>query len=826
MNWFIYMYLKVVSILICFIITANSAASQSRGQIYITGKVKVDQEVVDGTAIQIFRNEALLSNVSVNRTASFRVPLELDQVYSFKFIKDGFYPKTIEIDTHVPPKLCETNCDFPPYQIALTIYKKVPGVESISQDIPRISFNPTIDNFDAEIMREAASITNEIDKILADIKQQSIRYETETRNIKQQKYSDAISEANQLKQQNAFEKAMHRYRDALLMLPNQLYPREQVTMMYQILVKEQMVETLGPLVDDNLTKYVNYGDLNFNKNEFTVAKVAFDCALRIKPNEELIIKRLNKAQAEIDNINKLALDEVAQYQKVYEARTKRYNELVTLGNAKFRQELLVEAKDFYAQAATQIDERSYAVLMVHKIDDLMHDDDLAKKLAKENEEADKKKLMNARNIAYNDAVFEADRMFENRMYRDAVEYYELALTIKSYELYPANQIRIIREILAKMQLNGGEYNSLIRDADALMNGQKYEEALVKYQRAHQIIPDEKYALQKIEEIKRLLKKSQIDIEIQQKYDDLIAKADNLYVGKNYQEAIVAYQEALLVKPNEKYPSDQINKAREFLSRESNEQKRQEQLLSDYNRTVAMADKAFNQESYSPARSLYLDALRIFPGQEYPQNQINKIDVILESQRKGAAKLTQLDQIDFSNLQNMNQADCEAAFKDAIALGESFMKSKEWGIARFYFRRAQALMPGNEQANKKVNEVETIIRGDNANELKYDEMIQRGDEAFKTGDFSVARFYYIKAKEAKPADEYVNERIQVTSQLVESSSSRVSNREYDIAINKADEAMQAKNYSVARFFYRKALSIKANDDLANRKLKEVEQLINQ
>ena len=820
------MFRVLLSIFICLMVSLNSSASQSRGHFYITGSIKVEQGLVEGTNIQIFRNGALLNTVAVNRTGNFRIKVDLDQVYRFQFNKELFYSKLVEIDTHVPASVCEVDCVFPPYQVAILLYRKVPGVNEMGGDVPRISYNPKIDNFDAEMMRDEASISDQIGKIMTDIKQQSERYERESAKTKSENYQKALAEADQLKRRQEYDKAMHRYRDALLIFPEQRNPRDQVNAMYHLLIAQQLTDALGAAVEENLLKYINYGDLKIRENEFTMAKIAYEIALRIKPDDSAIRTKLNNAQKEVDNIQKLALAEVDHFQNVYKARTLRYQELIKQGDQMFRQEKLADAKNFYAQAATQINERSYAVLMVNKIEELLNDNELALKLAKEKEEADKKRLLEARNRAFADAVAEADRMFAERMYRDAVEYYELALTIKEFELYPRNQIRIIREILANLQLKGEEYNGLLREADALMLERKYKEARPVYQKAHSLIPEEKYALKKIEEIDRLLVGGDREAELQKAYDDLILVADALLLQQNYDSAISKYQEALSMKPNEKYPADQIRKIREILSRESSEQKRLAQQRSDYDRSILMADRAFNQESYQPARSLYHDALRIFPGQEYPQNQISKIDAILKERVAVEVQTVKLDQIDFSNLQNLSGEAREAAYKEAMELGASFMKTEEWGIARFYFRRALALIPNDEPATKKIDEVERIIRGSNSNEAKYAEMIQRADEAFKTGDFGVAQFYYTKAKEAKPTDPYVNERIQVVTQLSESTASRMANREYDTSMQRANEALEVKNYAVARFFYRKALSQKPNDELAKKKIEEVELLIKQ
>lgn len=820
------MFRKLIIVVFCFTVLINLMFAQTSESLYITGKVRVEQGLVDGTTIDIFRNEGLLHRVTINRTGSFRVPLDLGQVYRFTFSKNDFYSKTVEIDTHVPANICDIDCSFPPYQVAVMLYKKVPGVDELKSDIPRISYNPTVDNFDAEALRDASSIADEASRLLNEVKQQSDRYERESAQLKLKKYNDALAEADRLKSQQRYEQAMLRYRDALLIFPDRSYPRDQVNAMYDLLVAAQLVETIGIANSDNFAKYVAYGDKMFAEKEFTVAKVAWQKALLIRSSDQQLKQKLDKAISETAKLHQLAITEVTHHKNVYNVRTQKYNELVKQAEIKFKQELLADALDLFSQAASQIDERSYAVLMVNKIKELMSDDELAQRLAKEREEADKKRLLEARNKAYDDAIAEADRMFGERLYHDAIEYYELALTVKSYELYPQNQIRAIRNILAKMQLVGEEYSRLIREADALFNDQKYNDAKSKYQLAHSMIANERYALLKIEEIDRILRKTDINIELEQKYNALIEKADKLYVEKKFPDAIGFYQDALLLKPGEKYPEEQIRKIREYLSRESDAQKRLAQQQNDYDRTIGLADDAFSRQSYSSARSLYQEALRILPGQAYPKTKIDEIDRLLAEQNEARKNQSILDRIDFSNLETVSAEERNAAYQEAMELGNQFMGTKEWGLARFYFRRALALKPSDDSAIAKINEVETIIRGDNANEAKYNEMVQRADEAFKTGDFNVARFYYTKAVEANPADEYANERLKVSVQMVESTAARNINREYDTAMSKANEALIAKNYSVARFFYRKALSHKPNDEEAKQKLYEVEELIKQ
>src|SRR5574344_473111 len=439
----------------------------------------------------------------------------------------------------------------------------------------------------------------------------------------------------------------------------------------------------------------------------------------------------------------------------------------------------------------------------------------------------KKRLQDARNQAYKDAIAEADRLFVDRLYRDAIEYYELALTIKSFELYPKKQIGDINDILAKLQLQGNEYNKLLQEGESYLSGKEYVKARESYLKAHYLIPDEKFAIKKVNEIDQIIERLKNEEMFQAKYDEIIAQADSLFEQKKYQDAILVYQKSLTIKPSEEYPKEQIKSIRDILSKESASQKQLQQIQNEYDLAISQADDAFDRKSFLPARSLYQKALKIIPDQDYPISQLKKIEELLNQQaEKNAKAKTKLEQIDFSNLENVSNEDREAAYKEAMAMGESFMKSEEWGVARFYFRKAIALFPSDIPANQKLGEVEKMIRGNDVNESKYNEMLKRADESFKTGDINVALFYYNKALEAKPKDQYVTERLQVVSQLTQSTAARANDKDFDDAINKGNEAFNAGNYSVARFFYRKAQGLKPSDSLVKDKITMVDQALGQ
>jgi len=799
----------------------------TKGNFYVTGKVKVDQGVVDGTHVELFRNGILIQDLIINRTGTFRVQIDLNQEYKFQFKNDGYYLKSIDFDTHIPPNVCTGDCAFPPFELAVMLYKKVAGVPEMAQAASKISYNSQLDVFDAEILRQKSDLKKMIDEALAEARQKATLYDQQKIKEKKTNFDRLVSEADNLYRTGNLEKSMQSYRDAAMILPNEKYPREQVDKLYSLLVTAELQKSFGIPSEDNFLKYVNYGDLKFSEREYTIAMVAFRNALNVRPSEQSLQSKLLNSEVEVKKIKDLVWEEIEHKKQIYISRQAKYKELNSLGDEKLIKEDVVGAKEMYAQAATQIDENSYALLMLQKIGDIISNEELAIKLSKERDEANKKMLAEARSKAYNDAIKEADRLLSQRLYRDAIENYELAISIKDYELYPKKQIENITDILAKLQLSGEEYNRLLKEAEQLMIQKNYPIARETYQKAHNLIPEEIFAKQKIEEIDRLIKNQNEESIVQGKYSKILDVADALFNQNKYNEAIDPYQQASDIKPSEKYPKDQIQKIREILSKESEDQKLLFQKQTDYDKAISQADEAFKKRSFPTSRSLYLRALQISPGQQYPSSQIKKIDEELNKVISPTnAPKSNFDDIDYDNVEFLVEDIRLAAFKEAMEMGESFLKSKEYAIARFYFRRAIVLYPNDVLANQKLNETDRMIRGNDVNESKYNEFVKKADESFKTGDISVAKYYYAKALDLKPNDPYAKERFDVTDQLLRSTITSAGEHEFDNTIAEGDKAFAAKNYPLARFYYKKALVLKPNNPKAISKIEQSENAIEQ
>ncbi len=120
------------------------------------------------------------------------------------------------------------------------------------------------------------------------------------------------------------------------------------------------------------------------------------------------------------------------------------------------------------------------------------------------------------------------------------------------------------------------YNKEIVKADKNFNTKKYEDAWIHYLQAEQYLPKEQYPVNQIEKIKDILAEiSSFD----KAYQRNIKKADKKLNDKKYNDAISYYQKALLYKPAESYPRNQINNILKLLA-QSNENSTDNQIAQN------------------------------------------------------------------------------------------------------------------------------------------------------------------------------------------------------------------------------------------------------
>ena len=113
------------------------------------------------------------------------------------------------------------------------------------------------------------------------------------------------------------------------------------------------------------------------------------------------------------------------------------------------------------------------------------------------------------------------------------------------------------------------------------------------------------------------------------YQVLIDKADKAFDDKDFPISKSLYNEALVVKPNEQYPKTRITEIDRILADLEKSEKQKAAEDKAYNDLITAADENFNKESWTLAKNLYNNALGVKPQEKYPKDQIAIIDVKLK-----------------------------------------------------------------------------------------------------------------------------------------------------------------------------------------------------
>jgi len=141
--------------------------------------------------------------------------------------------------------------------------------------------------------------------------------------------------------------------------------------------------------------------------------------------------------------------------------------------------------------------------------------------------------------------------------------------------------------------------------------------MTSYNKASLLKPEESYPKEKTAEIQARIKA------IDDRYNKALSEGDTKLSAKNYADALNAYQQAIEIKPEQKYPKDQIELINASLVREKEEQ---EKMYTAYN---AEGDKLLAALDYVGAKSAFVKASGLKPAEQYPKDKLQEINKVLE-----------------------------------------------------------------------------------------------------------------------------------------------------------------------------------------------------
>jgi len=393
-------------------------------------------------------------------------------------------------------------------------------------------------------------------------------------------YQQAISIGDQMFDQSLLKEALESFEEALVLKPNEIYPKNKIEAI------QHLLET-NALLEQEYNNHIEVADQLFAERKFEDAIEKYNLAIKVLPMEEYPKQKID----EINQILQATLDE----------EEKAYASAIQKADLFFDQDELEKAKENYQEASDVKPDEDYPKQKIQSINLLLEE---------------KLRLLEE----YNQAITEADNLFDAEKYLEAKSKYVVASNIFSNEDYPKEKIAIIENLLqAAADEVSQSYALAIQQADELFGHAKYETAIEKYQDALKVKPDEAYPKSQIS----LSETAIVELEGQmQEYTSFITKADDFYNSKSYKKAKVQYLEALSIFPEENHPTRRVNEIDRLLDIELRE------IQDQYNQVIAEADKFYKANAFGQAIGAYKQANTVIPEETYPLEMIQTIQTYL------------------------------------------------------------------------------------------------------------------------------------------------------------------------------------------------------
>lgn len=632
------------------------------------------------------------------------------------------------------------------------------------------------------------------------------------------KYLQAIQLADQALAAKDYEKARTQYQEAIKFKATENYPKNKLAEISATEASELRFESL-----------LSKGAKEFAEGSYDAALETYNEALTLKPQNQDVQKRI----AEIQNLQKQQLQDqdyarliaqadeffngdqldesVAAYNKALQVKKSEtypkeqlqkisnYQALIKKADKSFDAKDFAGARNTYSEAIALKTRDRYASGKIAEIDKLLEEKRLQEQKAQ------------AEQLAYNDAVKAADTFFDGKNYPASLSKYKEATAIKPAETYPQKRIREIESLLGEQEKEKArtekEYQSVVAQADKLLDGKDYENAKIQYQKALSIKADESYPNEQVRKIDNTLaalkqqeaeKQRQEQEKREQAFKQAMDAADQAFAANSFDKAIDGYKNALTIKANDPTAKDKLGKTEAKLAEMS-------RLTQAYNKAIDQANALVTAKKYQEAKDKYMEAWQYLPDQGYPKTQIAKIDEVL-------ARLEA-------------EANTRREYDQAVAEGESRMKTKDLEKAKEAYTKAYNLIPSEPVPPRKIEEINTMLAEQTrkmseqkAIQEAYETAVKKADSHFGTKEYTLAQLAYREALLIKPGEKYPTDQLSLINKLL----LEQNEKNYQDAIAKGDNLFTGTQYDESATSYQEALKIKPNDRYVTNRLKEIDQ----
>lgn len=504
------------------------------------------------------------------------------------------------------------------------------------------------------------------------------------------------------------------------------------------------------------------------------------------------------------------------------------------GNTKFASNDFISAKTYYEMALKQ------------RPNDTEARKKLDQTLVKIQQDSEKQEIF----YAHLDA---GDALNAQNKYEEALEEYNKALAIFPDDKYVGAQAETIRGILKERSDKQEAYNTAIAQGNNLLEEENFDAAIMQFEIAKDIFPNDNLPKERIAEAKRL---QSVYNEKVSRFNNLMEEANNLSLRKNFDGAIQKLNQALEIFPNDSQAQTLLQTMQS--SKATNDA---------YNAIIAEADQLYESKAYKEAKTKYQSALSVVAGDAYATEMLSRLDPLIAQQDAEEAARIAAEQeaarlaaeAEAARLAAEAEAARIAAEQEAarLAAEEAARKAAEEEAARLAAeaaaaaeaeRQAQiqatlgaaeglfaenkyveakakyqevfAFDEGNATATAKIAEIDGILAQIAADEEaarmereriealrpQYNAFIKEGDKQYASKTFDKAVEAYAKAEELNIGETYPTEMIERINKIIEDNKlyelnteafTMTANTPRRFTFNPVDVASRRSNYVILK-----------------------------
>lgn len=392
------------------------------------------------------------------------------------------------------------------------------------------------------------------------------------------------------------------------------------------------------------------------------------------------------------------------------------------------------------------------------------------------------------NKEYSEAISIADKHLLTGEYLKARNEYEKAWNLYQRQTYPESKIDQISKTLANTPISAMLYDKAIKTGDSCFFAKDYKSANTEYFNALRLDPSAQYPKKKLNEVSSVF----VDPENETRFRIVLIHAGKSFDRAKYDKAISYYQQAILIKPSEKWIEKKMDETTVL----------KEKTLSGmdpYTRCLEESENLMEQKKWAEARDGFAKALAMRPKENYPAAKIVLLDHLPAFTKSG-----------------------EPTYSSLIEDADKFCKFQDYENAAIHFQEAQNMKPDEAYPKNMLKKLGNKSDDAEAISQNHAAAVINADILSLAGDTKAALIGYKRCIAKQTGDIYVKSRI--TELTAVSNSSNESSTAFQLAVAKGDKSMASLNYSKALSEFRYASILKPAESYPKEKIEEIQKLI--